>query len=44
MGVRVSPHPEAPSHLFPHPTPQGCPSALALSAFFDAANLDWWLR
>ena len=35
------PHPEPPSHLLPHPIPQGCPSALALSALFYASNLDW---
>ena len=35
------PYPEPPSHLPPHPTPQGCPSALALSALFHASNLDW---
>ena len=32
----------SPSHLPPHPIPQGCPSALALSALFHASNLDWW--
>ena len=31
-----------PSHLPPHPTPLGCPSAPALSALFHASNLDWW--
>ena len=31
MGVHVSPHPEPPSHP-PHPSPLGCPRALALSA------------
>ena len=36
------PHPEPPSHLPPHPIPQGCPSAPALSALFHASNLDWW--
>ena len=37
------PHPEPPSHFLPHPIiPQGCPSALALSALFHASNLDWW--
>ena len=35
------PHPEPPSHLPPHPIPQGCPSALALSALFHASTLDW---
>ena len=28
----MSPHPEPPSHLPPHPIPLGCPRALALSA------------
>ena len=36
------PYPEPPSHLPPHPIPQGCPSAPALSALFHASNLDWW--
>ena len=35
------PHPEPLSHLPPHPIPQGCPSAPALSALFHASNLDW---
>ena len=36
------PHPEPPSHFLPHPIiPQGCPSALALSALFHVSNLDW---
>ena len=35
------PHPEPPSHLPLHPTPMGCPSALALSALFHALNLGW---
>ena len=35
------PHLEPPSHLPPHPIPQGCPSALALSALFHESNLDW---
>ena len=34
-------HPEAHSHLPPHPIPQGCPSALALRALSHASNLDW---
>jgi len=41
-GCTCVPHPEPPSHLPPHPIPQGCPSALALSALFPASNLDWW--
>ena len=35
------PHPENPSHLLPHPIPQGRPSALVLSALSHALNLDW---
>ena len=35
-------HPELPSHLPPHPIPQGHPSALDLSALSHASNLDWW--
>ena len=31
-GAHVSPHPEPPSHLPPHPIPLGCPRAPALSA------------
>ena len=31
-----------PSHLPPHPLPQGCPRALALSALSHALNLGWW--
>ena len=34
-------HPEPPSHLPPHPIPQGHPSALALSTLSHALNLDW---
>ena len=41
-GCTCGPHPEPPSHLPPHPIPQGGPSALALSALFHALNLDWW--
>ena len=33
-------HPEPPTHL-PHPIPQGCHSAPALSALFHASNLHW---
>ena len=36
------PHPEPPSHLPPHPIPQGHPSAPALSTLSHASNLDWW--
>ena len=38
-GCTCVPHPELPSHLHPHPIPQGHPSAHALS---HALNLDWW--
>ena len=31
-----------PSHLPPHPIPQGHPSAPALSTLSHASNLDWW--
>ena len=41
MGVHVFPHPKSPSHLPPHPIPQGHPSAPALSALFHPLNLDW---
>ena len=41
-GCTCVPHPEPPSHLPPHPIPQGCPSAPALSALFHASNLHWW--
>ena len=41
-GCTCVPHPEPPSHLPPHPIPQGCPSAPALSALFHASNLEWW--
>ena len=36
-GCTCVPHPE----LFPHPIPQGHPSAPALSALSHASNLDW---
>ena len=39
--VYMCPHPEHPSHLPPHPIPQGHPSAPALSALSHASNLDW---
>ena len=35
------PHPDAPSHLPPHPICQGHPSAPALSTLSHASNLDW---
>ena len=41
MGAHVSPHPEHPSHLPPHPIPLGCPIAPALSALLHASNLHW---
>ena len=41
-GCTCVPHPEPLSPLPPHPILQGCPSALALSALFQASNLDWW--
>ena len=40
-GCTCVPHPEPSSHLLPHPIPQGCPMAPALSALFHALNLDW---
>ena len=41
-GCTCVPHPEPPSDLCPHPIPQGCCSALDLSALFHCSNLDWW--
>ena len=35
------PHPDPPSHIPPHPIPQGHPSAPALSTLSHASNLDW---
>ena len=40
-GCTCVPHPETPSHLPPHPIPQGHPSAPALSTLSHASNLDW---
>ena len=40
-GCTCVPHPEPPSHLPPHPIPQGHPSAPALSTLSLALNLDW---
>ena len=37
----MSPRPEPPSRLPPHPIPLGCPRAPALSARLHASNLDW---
>ena len=39
-GCTYAPHPEPPSHLPPHPIPQGHPSAPALSTLSHASNLD----
>ena len=39
--VYMCPHPEPPSHLPPHPIPQGHPSSPVLSALLHASNLDW---
>ena len=41
MGVQVSPHPEPPSYLLPHPIPLGCPRVPALEALLHALNLHW---
>ena len=41
MRVHVSPSWTPPSHLPPHPIPQGHPSALTLGALSPASNLDW---
>ena len=41
MCAHVSQHPELPSHLPPYPIPLGCLSASALSAQFQALNVDW---
>ena len=41
-GCTCVPHPELPSHLPPHPIPQGHPSAPALSTLSHASNLDMW--
>ena len=40
MGVHVFPILKTPSHLPPHPIPQGYPSAPALSTLSHASNLD----
>ena len=42
LGYTCVPHPEPPSHLPPHPIPQGHPSATAGSTLSHALNLDWW--
>ena len=36
------PHPEAPSHLPPHPIPLGHSSVPAPSTLYHTSNLDWW--
>ena len=36
MGAHVSPHPETPFYLPPHPIPLGCPRVPALSALLQA--------
>ena len=41
-GCTCVPHPEAPSHLPPHPIPLGHPSAPDMSTLSHASNLDWW--
>ena len=41
-GCTYIPHPDPPSHLPPHPIPQGHPSAPALSALPHALNWNWW--
>ena len=41
-GCTCVPHPDPPSHLPPHPIPQGHPSAPALSTLSHPSNLDWW--
>ena len=40
-GCTCVPHPEPLSRLFPHPIPQGHPSAPAPSTLSHALNLDW---
>ena len=40
--VYMCPHPDPPSHLPPHPIPQGHPTAPALSTLSHASNLNWW--
>ena len=40
-GCTCVPHLEPPSHLLPHPIPQGHPRAHTLSILSCALNLDW---
>ena len=40
-GCTCVPYPKQPSHLPPHPIPQGHPSAPAPSTLYHAWNLDW---
>ena len=42
MGVHVSSHPEAPSHLPPHIIPLGCPRALDLSVLLHSLRRRQW--
>ena len=39
--MHVSPYPEHPSHLPPHPIPLGWPRALALGALLHTSNSHW---
>ena len=41
-GCTCVPHPEPPSHVLPHPIPQGHSSAPTLSTLSHASNPDWW--
>ena len=41
-GCTWVPNPEPPSHLSPHITSLGHPSAPAPSILYPASNLDWW--
>ena len=41
MGVHLFPILNPPSHLLPHPIPQGHPSAPALSTLSHVPDLDW---
>ena len=43
-GCTCVPHPEPPSHLPPHPIPQGHSSASTPSTLYHASNLDWRIQ